>query len=383
VRKPLEAILDDVAARQRADIDPNWNTEADSLAGQYNGILGDELAQLWEALEATYYVLSRDADDAALDIVGALTGTAREGATKSRVTLTLDLNANVTVPAGSIVSVEGDPSIRVVTLAAAATDASPDEVDVIAEAETAGAITANPYTLTVIETSVPGWTAVTNAAKLDGGTEIESDEVYRLRQLDEIAAGGGGSVPGMQADVLAVPDVTAVRVIENDSNVTVGDMPPKSVEVIVRGGENLPIAQAIFESKSGGIATYGTEWPEVVTDSEGFEHEIRFSRPELVVVYVAIGLTVVGDYPGISETVKQAIEDATNAQTDPAFLGIGTDVYAARIVVTALGVDGVLNARVGLSLSAITDPAAGAQSISIGERQLALVFKANIVASVL
>jgi hypothetical protein len=107
--KPLEVILEELAAAQRATIDPNWNTEADSLAGQYNGIFADQIAQAWEALEAEYYALSRDADGNALDIIGALTGTARRGATKSVVTLTLSLNASITVPAGSIVSVAGDP----------------------------------------------------------------------------------------------------------------------------------------------------------------------------------------------------------------------------------------------------------------------------------
>lgn len=381
VIKPLEVILDELAAAQRATIDPNWNTEADSLAGQYNGIFGEQIAQAWEVLEATYHALSRDADGNALDIIGALTGTARRGATKSVVTLTLNLNASVTVPAGSIVSVDGDPSIRVVTLEDAVNGGSPGNVDVEAEAETAGAITANPTTLTVIETPVTGWNSVTNAAGLTGGEGIEDDDTYRRRQLTELAAGGGGSVPGIRADILALDDEIACVVLENDSDVTVDGMPPHSVEAVVNNGDPQEIAETLFASKSGGIYTHGNQAPVTVTDEQGIDHQVRFSRPAEVPVYVAIGVTTIGDYLGFEAEIKTAIRDALVTRSSDGYLDIGTDVYAARIVVAALGVSGVLNARVGLSLASISDPTAGSQAITITDRQIAVVTTGQISVS--
>lgn len=381
VIKPLEVILDELAAAQRATIDPNWNTEADSLAGQYNGIFGEQIAQAWEVLEATYHALSRDADGNALDIIGALTGTARRGATKSVVTLTLNLNASVTVPAGSIVSVDGDPSIRVVTLEDAVNGGSPGNVDVEAEAETAGAITANPTTLTVIETPVTGWNTVTNAAGLTGGEGIEDDDTYRRRQLTELAAGGGGSVPGIRADILALDDEIACVVLGNDSDVTVDGMPPHSVEAVVNNGDPQEIAETLFASKSGGIYTHGNQSPITVTDAQGITHQVRFSRPAEVLVYVAIGVTTIGDYLGFEAEIKTAIITALTTRSSDGYLDIGTDVYAARIVVAALGVSGVLNARVGLSLASISDPTAGSQAITITDRQIAVVTTGQISVS--
>jgi uncharacterized phage protein gp47/JayE len=377
VIKPLEVILEELAAAQRATIDPNWNTEADSLAGQYNGIFADQLAQLWEAHEATYHALSRSSDGDALDIIGALTGTARRGATKSVVTLTLSLNASITVPAGSIVSVDGDPSIRVITLADAVNGGSPGTVDVQAEAETAGAITANPGTLTVIDTPVAGWTAVTNAAGLTGGEGIEDDDTYRRRQLTELAAGGGGSVPGIRADILALDEEIACVVLENDGDTTVDGMPPHSVEAVVMNGDDQEIAETLFASKSGGVYTHGTELV-TITDDQGIDHEVRFSRPTEVPVYVAIGVTTVGDYLGFEGEIQTAIVDDLITRSSDGYLDIGTDVYAARIVVAALGVSGVLNARVGLSLSSISDPAVGSQSITITDRQIAVITSGQI-----
>jgi uncharacterized phage protein gp47/JayE len=382
VRKPLEVILEEIAAAQRATIDPNWNTEADTLAGQYNGIIADQIAQLWEVQEAQYYALSRDADNNALDIIGALTGTARRGATKSTVTLTLSLNASTTVPAGSIVSVLGDPSIRVVTLADAVRGGSPGTVDVDAEAESSGAIRANPLTLTVIETPVAGWTAVTNAGALTGGEGIEDDDTYRRRQLTELAAGGGGSVPGIRADILALGDEIACLVLENDGDTTDADgMPPHSVEAVVLNGEPQAIAEVLFGSKSGGVKTYGNQAPVTVTDDQGIDHDVRFSRPVEVPVYVAIGITTVGDYSGFVGEVTTAIATALVTRSSESYLSIGTDVYAAQIARAALEVSGVLNAQVGLSLSTITDPAAGSLSIAITDRQIATIDGAAISVS--
>lgn len=386
VVKPLEVILEELAQRQRSEIDPNWNTEADSLAGQYNGIFADQLAQLWEQLEKEYYALSRESDGNALDIIGALTGTSRRGATKSTVVLTLNIDNGITVPAGSIVSVDGDPATRVVTLVAV-TGPGPSaaNVDVDAEAETAGAVTANPGTLTVRETPVAGWNSATNAGSLLGGEGIEDDDTYRRRQLTELAAGGGGSVPGVRADILALDDEIACVVIENDTDATVDGMPPHSMEAVVLNGDEQAIADAIFASKSAGIATYGGDTPVVVTvtDERNVDHVVRFSRPVERRVYVAIGITTVGDYTGFAAEVKDAIKAASITRSSEGYLNIGTDVYAAPMLIAALGVDAVLNARVGLSFSPIVDPALGSLALTISDREIATIQTNDIQVSAL
>lgn len=380
VLKPLDVIRDEMAAKQRADIDPNWNTESDSVAGQYNGIVADQLAQLWEVSEANSNALSRDADGAPLDIIGALTGTPRRAATTSKVTLTVTLGSGITVPAGSIVSVENDPSIRVVTLA----DVTAPATTVAAQAETAGAVTANSGTLSVIETPVSGWSAVTNADPLAGGLPIETDEQYRLRQLDELARGGGGSVPGIRADILAIGDeVTACEVLENDTLVTVDGMPGKSVEAIVQGGDDQDIADALFASKSGGIYTHGSVGPITVVDDQGYEHDVRFSRPTGRRVYIALGLTTVGDYTDLETEVKDAIVAAAVTRSSHGYQAIGGDVYAAQILVAALSVANVLNGRAALSFSTISDPTAGASALTISSREIATIASIDIVVSAL
>jgi uncharacterized phage protein gp47/JayE len=382
-RKPLDVILAEFAARQRSEIDPNWNTEADSLAGQMNGIFGDAIAQLWEQLEAVYASGDRgQAEGAALDAIGALTATPRRPATKGTVTLTLAVTAGSVVPAGSVVSVVGNPAARFVTL----TD-TPDtggSFGVVAQAETAGRVPANVATLTVIETPVAGWTTATNNAAATAGEPIETDAEYRLRQFAELAIVGGSTLAGIKADLLRVPGVTSVGMLENVSDTTDGDgLPPHSFEAIVLGGAEAAIGESIWKNKPAGIPTHGLT-PVTVTDSDGGSHDVNFTRPTEVSIYVAIEITT-GDGYGTDEDLKDALELAAadplsaDGTDNPAFLDVGEDVYAGRLVCVAIEAEGVLNARVGLSLSAISDPDAGAPSIVIGPRQRATLVAADIV----
>ena len=48
VPKTQEEIEDDIVSRQKANIDTNLDTTADSLVGQVNGIISEQIAQVWE-----------------------------------------------------------------------------------------------------------------------------------------------------------------------------------------------------------------------------------------------------------------------------------------------------------------------------------------------
>ena len=381
VRKPDEAILEEMAAAQRASIDPAWTAEDDELAGQYNGIFTDQLSQLWEALEATYAAGDRaQAEGAALDNLGELTSTPREGATKSTVTLSLSLNGGITVPAGSIVSALGNPSARFITLVNAVNSTGvPAARQIEAEAITAGPVVANAGQLTVIETPVSGWTAVTNPADADPGQPIESDTDYRARQQSEIAAQGGGTLDGLRSDVSQVLDVTAALALENTTADTVDGMPPHSFELIVEGGEDQDIADSIWGNKPAGILAHGSTQV-TVTDSQGMEHVVGFSRPSELQVFIAVDLVTDDTYDGSGDHagVKEAIRAGLKTPGLPGFLGIGVDVYAGRVVCAAIEVRGVLNASAGLSFTAISAPEDGTDHLAIAERELAGINTPNM-----
>ena len=261
VEKPLAVILDEVAAAQRAlpALGADWDTSAESPGGQINAAIGAQLASAWEAIGVVYR--SRDARAASfagLDAVCSLTGTTRTAATKGTVTLTVNLNAGVTLPAGSIAHVAGQPTNRWVTTASATNSGgSAANVTVNAEAELAGFYAANASTITGIATPVTGWLSVTNASDAAPGAPAEGDPALRARREAELTAGGSSPVDAVRAALVAVSGVSKVTVTENATNRTVNRVPAKSLWCIVQGGTDAAVAKALWTAKAGGIGTHG------------------------------------------------------------------------------------------------------------------------------
>jgi uncharacterized phage protein gp47/JayE len=275
--------------------------------------------------------------------------------------------------------VQGNPVARFVNVEPMLNPTgAPANVSVLFESEEVGPVVANATTLNVIETFIAGWNSITNAEDAALGSFVETDAAYRLRRLSELAAAGGGTVNGIRADLSRLPDVVAVAVLENVTDVTTADgLPPHSIEAIVRGGDAQAIGESIATNKVGGIQTHGTEPPVTVVDQQGESYPIYFSRPDEVTVFVAIDVVTSAEYVG-DEALALALQAATTNKLDPAYLDVGTDVYSGQMVRVALRVPGVLNASVGLSTTAISDPDAGEPSIAIASRQLAIVLPDNI-----
>jgi uncharacterized phage protein gp47/JayE len=375
VPKSLAQIQADIVARQRGSLGANLDTSPFSIVGQLNGIVASEIAQLWETEQALYDALDPDkASGAQQDALYALTNTLRLGPKKSRVTATVNLAAGVNVaPGDAVASVDGNPTARFVNVDPMVNSGgTPGGFEVVFEAEVTGEVVANAGTLTVIETFIAGWNSITNPLDAALGSGIESDGAYRIRRLRELTAPGGGTVSGIRADLSRVPDVLAVEVLENDTDTVVNGLPPHSIEAIVRDGDPQAIAASIYSNKVGGIRTYGSEPVVSVLDERGEAHDVYFSRPTEVRAFMAVEVETGAGYVN-AQSVKSAIRSAFMNKLGPAYLDVGTSVYAGRIVCIALEVPGVLNARVGLATSPTTDPDAGDLSIAISPRQLAVV----------
>lgn len=202
-----------------------------------------------------------------------------------------------------------------------------------------GPIIAEAGTLVVIDTPVSGLTSVLNVTDAIVGRNVESDSDYRLRRSQELQIAGAGTVEAIRAKLLTVEGVTAVIVFENDSEIVDPDgRSPKSFEAVVEGAEDQAIADQLWLVKPAGIRTLGTESVEI-TDSQGQTHNIRFSRPTALLIYIEIDLTVDETFPANGEaSVRQALIDAGNA------LGIGKEVVVMPYLVAALAdIPGILD----------------------------------------
>jgi uncharacterized phage protein gp47/JayE len=371
--KTIEEILDELSTQQKAEIDSTLNTAPDEPLGELNGIFAAQLREIWEVAQVAYNGFNPDAAEGfLLEKLSALTGTLREGATKSTVVpMTVDLDAATTLLAGThFAHVVGLPDNRWTPIEDyTASVGGSQSVDF--EAEFAGAVIANAGTITVIATAVTGWNSVTNPNDANVGKEIDTNAELRQRREEELRATGSATLDAIRADVLADEDVLQVSVFENTSSVVdANGLPPKSIEVVVFDGSpptlsNNEIAQLIFDTKPAGIETYGLETG-TATDSLGAFHTIKFSRPTELQIWIElfVSVNISSGYAGASALEAALVELNT---TD---LLQGRDVIAARLGEVAMSFDGIFDLysppQLGLSPSPV-----GTANIVIGPREIA------------
>jgi len=107
----------------------------------------------------------------------------------------------------------------------------------------------------------------------------------------------------------------------------------------------------------------------VITDTEGVEHTIGFSRPTETPVYVALRLTVVGADYGGDAAMREAIVASAETAGTPGYLDVGEPVYAGPFVTVALAQPGVRNAECRVSLTS-SDYATGLPSVTVSQREI-------------
>lgn len=477
-RKLLADLLAEIEAAEKAAISPTLNTLPSSVLGQLNGIYADKLREAWEVLEAVYDAHYPDSADAlSLDAVAAITGALRLAATQSTVTLSVNLNAGVTLPAGSVVSIVATGA-RFETLAAVTNSGgSAADFNVDCVSSDFGAIPGPAQSIRKIETPVTGWnevaatilsanaqtyalsngmnllvkvddgavqtvtfltgdfaiigaaTAAEVAAKIDsvligagsaadtnkvritsdedgpasaihvtGGTsntalgfstsrlvgspfnvldavlgrEIETDVALRIRREQLLRSTGTATVEAIKSRVLDVDNVLQVYVFENTTLLTdIDGIPGKAFEVVVRGGTDLDVAQAIFDNKAAGIQAYGST-TQVIVDSQGISHTIGFSRPTAIPIWIDVTVTTDGNYPADGDNQLKAILVALGGT-----LQIGDDVIYERFQAECFQISGVVDVPL-FEIGTAPSPT-GTSNIPIATRQLATFDTSRIV----
>lgn len=332
----------------------------DPIVGGYNfrdgpleqliGVLSELLAEQWEAMEATYAAAYGGAAGISLDRVSELTGTTRRAATRSTVTGTVNLNAGVTLPAGSVAAVNGNPDAQFRTTAAVTNSgASAANVSASFESVEAGPVAAPAATLTEIVSAVSGWNSVTNALDADLGREVADDPELRTTRELELTGAGAANVDAIRAELLGLDGMISVTLYQNVTSAPVGGRPAKSIEAVVWDGSTMAvadddIAQAIWDTVAAGIEVYGSS-SGTAEDDTGATWAVSFSRATSLRLYV--DLTVVLE-PGTAAGWEDEVAEAINARAQE--YAVGEVVYASQLecvvqdlpfirAVTALDVD--------------------------------------------
>jgi len=207
-----------------------------------------------------------------------------------------------------------------------------------------GPIQALSGTLTEIVSSVPGWTRAENETDATKGEDAETDAEFRTRRIAALQGLGAATLNAIRGALLTVDGVSTAKVFENVEAVTdpATGRPGHSFEALVLGGVDQTILNSLFDKKSAGIQTYGTT-SGTVTDSQGNDHTVSFSRPASVSIWIEIDLTVNADFPGVLEVESRvlAFGDALDIGEDvivyPALIGSFDDVPGITDVAIRIG----------------------------------------------
>lgn len=241
-----------------------------------------------------------------LEGLATLLGIPKNTATSTVVTVDLGGTPGIIIPSGSrarsdagdLYSLDEDAQLDGFGLASA----------VMSAVET-GPIELLAGQLTSVVDVVPGWETVTNPADGATGRDIESDSAYRQRYFTELFRNALSVLEAMISVVSEQDNVIEVIGYENDTDAPITiqnvSIDPHSIAMVVEGGLDQDIADAIRLKKTGGTGTTGTT---VVSDLPNTD--IKFFRPSIIDIEVTITTTAGPTFP--ADGVQQLKERTLN-----------------------------------------------------------------------
>lgn len=145
-------------------------------------------------------------------------------------------------------------------------------------------------------------------------------------------------------------------IVSNSTGVTITPSfgrPPHSFEIVVQGGSNVDIANAILGSQPAGIKSYGSTTVQVLDVFNNVQN-ISFSRPSQIPVYVVISLTTdTYNTPGspgsgVNPTAKFVPGSVPTIQSDVVNIGNAVPIGGLIIGFGSNGLIGAFNSVPGI-----------------------------------
>lgn len=283
----------------------------DELISDFQGIYGSDIAVDPESIDGEW--LSKeaqarnDAEQIALTLynmnapagaVGAalsrlvqLNGVTRKSAQFSVVPITLGGTPGTVIPIDSSFDNPDDPDLPPFQTVAAYTIGVGGTVTGQGVCTEAGPFNVGAGKLTHPGVVISGWDTVTNTSDAAPGRLVEPDPILRVRRAESVAMPSQSMLDGLQAALNNLASVDDVVVYENatGSSNAKGD-PAHSIHVIIDGGLDADIANAIWTKASMGCTKVGAV-SSTVTDSQGNPQEMRWDVPVDVDVYITVHLS--------------------------------------------------------------------------------------------
>lgn len=270
------------------------------------------------------------------DALGRIYFLKRQPATFATVQATVRGVAGASLPEGSLARSTLDGSLWATT--STATFAANGSASVTFRAQVAGTGPAAAANGLVIYQQRPGWESISNTGPSTPGVDTESRAAFEARRAESVVIGGRGTADSVRAAVANVPGVSDVYVYNNGQNtsITYGatnyPIPAHSVAVVVAGGDDRAVAEAILAkldagcgmSQTGGEGTLITVRLE---DDVNYQppypgYDVLFVRPAPVPLVVSVQVQASANLPStFVQDVQRLVADAiangysTNAST--------------------------------------------------------------------
>ena len=295
IPKTLESYRSDLVAAFQAAFGADIDTDPQSPQGQYIDQEALAMSQADDALVVASGGTNIYKSFASqLEGIAAIIGIRKRGATGTTVTATLGGTPGFTIPAGSrarstagdFYALDEDADLGVL-----------GSVDAQMTCTETGPIELGAGELTAVVDVVPGWETVTNAATGLTGTDAEKDSEYRQRYFRELFKNALSVLDSIVAQVSAQDGVTDALGVENDTTAPIivdgVTIPAHTVVIVVEGGLDEDIKDAIRLKKTGGTGTDGT-----TTVLDPPNQPISFYRVSDIEAEVSITTTPGPNFPG-------------------------------------------------------------------------------------
>lgn len=366
-----------------------------------------ELALQWQALEEVYFsTFFEDASGEALSKQLALAGFSRltQRSATGEVTFSRGSAApdDINIPSGTVVttsSTESSPAIPFETTSESVLDEGDTSVTVEIEAlkpwqtdveekwlgeETN--VAAN--SITEFSTPLAGVDSVTNPnptgdpdQEYQVGRDRETDAEFRLRYQNSISAAGSATVSAIEAAVFQADErIESVDVEEVRDNTT--NEYGVRVTVLAPDVSNDDIAQAIFDSRAGGLDSFGSV--SGTADDDGVPKTENFDRAVEETIYIEANLTTSETFPSDgTETITDRLIRYLGGQASDGVnypgLGVGEDVIFDQVKRRVMEEQGVVEADVNIG---VDSGSLAKSNITIADDKAAMTGTAEVTVSV-
>lgn len=386
-KKDLVDIREDMRQTVQNELSEDVSLQQNSPVQQLIDAFAVEISRQWDAAEDSYFSsFFEDAEGEQLDKQLALAGFSRRPLRPAEGVVVFSRETpaprDIDIPEGTVVEVPATqtrPNIPFETTESFRlfeSDSVTDEIPIqsLAPWQVSGGLSDDQIGLasnveageiTEIVDNVSGIDSVTNPVRTGSngrpefqhGRDRETDAEFKLRYKNTSEAPGVSTAPAIQSNVFQFDEnIISVRVTE----VRDGDLQDFGVEVTVLadGVSDNTLAQAVFESRAGGVESFGSQ-----TGTAEFEDgrtvTERFERAARVDVYVDAELTVADTYPSdgderIQDNIIRFVGGTATDDVQYPGLEIGDDVVYDQVKQRVMQVRGVRSANVTIG----TDPTA-------------------------